>query len=86
MLNVNIISDFLGLRNVIVTGFSEKNNFINVYLANNKSNLVCPCCGNTTSRAHDYRLQTVKHCYFRNKQIGLSLKSIGIFVFIVVKD
>lgn len=35
MLNTNIISDFLGLRNVIVTGFLEKDNFIDVYLSTN---------------------------------------------------
>lgn len=74
MLNTNIISDFLGLRNVSVTGFLEKDNFVDVYLSTNASNHVCPCCGKSTSRVHDYRQQIVKHSFFRNKQIRLILK------------
>lgn len=74
MLNTDIVSNFLGLRNVIFTDFSENDNFIDIYVSTEKSNHVCPCCGNTTSRIHDYRQQIVKHSFFREKLVRLILK------------
>lgn len=74
MLNKNIISDFLGIRNVLIDKISEKSKFIKIHLYTNKSGQVCPCCKNTSNRVHDYREQTVKHSAYRGKQVLLVLK------------
>lgn len=73
MLNENIISNFLGIRNVSVDKIREKNKFIKIYLSTAKSTQICPCCKNTVNRIHDYRKQTIKHSSYRKKQLLLVL-------------
>lgn len=74
MLNDNIISNFLGIRNVLIDKIREKSKFIKIHLYTNKSNQVCPCCNNDVNRVHDYRKQTIKHSTYRDKQVILVLK------------
>ena len=74
MLNENIISNFLGIRNVLIDKISEKSEFIKIHLYTNKSRQICPCCKNASNRVHDYREQTVKHSPYRGKQVLLVLK------------
>ena len=73
MLNGNIISNFIGIRNVSVNKIREKNKFIKIYLSTAKSIQVCPCCKSNVYRIHDYRKQTIKHSSYRGKQILLVL-------------
>lgn len=73
MLNDNIISNFLGIRNVLIDKIREKSKFIKIHLYTNKSNQVCPCCNNDVNRVHDYRKQTIKHSTYRDKQVILVL-------------
>ena len=44
MLNENIISNFLGIRNVLTDKIHETSKFIKIHLYTNKSGQVCPCC------------------------------------------
>lgn len=74
MLNDNIISNFLGIRNVSIDKIREKSKFIKIHLYTNKSKQVCPCCKSDVNRVHDYRKQTIKHSAYRGKQILLVLK------------
>lgn len=74
MLNDNIISNFLGIRNVLIDKIREKSKFIKIHLYTNKSNQVCPCCNNDVNHVHDYRKQTIKHSTYRDKQVILVLK------------
>lgn len=74
MLNDNIISNFLGIRNVLIDKIREKSKFIKIHLYTNKSNQVCPCCNNDVNRVHDYRKQAIKHSTYRDKQVILVLK------------
>lgn len=74
MLNDNIISNFLGIRNVLIDKIREKSKFIKIHLYTNKSNQVCPCCNNDVNRVLDYRKQAIKHSTYRDKQVILVLK------------
>lgn len=74
MLNDNIISNFLGIRNVLIDKIREKSKFIKIHLYTNKSNQVCSCCNNDVNRVHDYRKQAIKHSTYRDKQVILVLK------------
>ena len=74
MLNDNIISNFLGIHNVLIDKILEKSKFIKIRLYTNKSKQVCLCCNNDVNRVHDYRKQTIKHSTYRDKQFILVLK------------
>lgn len=74
MLNENIISNFLGIRNVLTDKIHETSKFIKIHLYTNKSGQVCPCCKSDVIRVHDYRKQTIKHSAYRGKQVLLVLK------------
>ena len=74
MLNENIISNLLGIRNVLTDKIHETSKFIKIHLYTNKSGQVCPCCKRDVNRVHDYREQTVKHSAYRGKQVLLVLK------------
>lgn len=56
----NIISNLIGLEDVIVNNVFEENGIkhISIELPRRKHN--CPCCNESTDSIHDYRIQKVK--------------------------
>lgn len=38
--------------------------FVKIYLETKPQEQICPCCGATTKRIHDYRYQTIKDLPF----------------------
>jgi len=74
MLNNDIVSNFLGFRNITIDKIRDKSNFIKIYIHTNKSNQICPVCGKPVNHVHDYRIQIIKHIPFRGKPILIVLK------------
>lgn len=68
------ITDFLGLGNVLNT-FVEENSFrIIIQIETLPHEVVCPDCGRTTKRVHDYRWQLIKCLPYRGKNVYLRLR------------
>ncbi len=74
MLSNNIITDLLGIKDIIVESFTENSDSIYIYIETVPKPSICPCCGRTTQYVYDYRTQKVKDLPYRNKTVYLSLR------------
>lgn len=54
------IEELIGLQDINVTKIEKTDKFNNIHLELKKKENICPCCGNATSKIHDYRIQKVK--------------------------
>ncbi|MGF6366946.1 transposase, partial [Aequitasia blattaphilus] len=70
----NSISKLLNLKEVTVKKLEQSDSMINVYLETRPKEHVCPCCGLSTSKIHDYRAQKIKHFPINHKEVILILR------------
>ncbi len=60
MLMENYTTKLLNLEEVIITDVKNISDQIHIYIELPRKEHICPCCGATTDRVHDYRMQTIK--------------------------
>ena len=60
MLMTDYTSKLLNLEDVIITNVENIADQLHIYLELPRSAHICPSCGATTDRVHDYRMQTIK--------------------------
>ena len=60
MLMTDYTSKLLNLEDVIITNVENIADQLHIYLELPRSAHICPACGATTDRVHDYRMQTIK--------------------------
>ena len=72
MLNNNIIANLLNLGNLKTKINFENEKIIQLLGETTRSKQICPCCGNPTSKIHDYRMQTV-NARIRNIRNGANV-------------
>lgn len=68
------INKLLDLEDVIIKNITHADTFVKIYLETTPQEQICPCCGSTTKRIHDYRQQTIKDLPFQLKSCYLVLK------------
>lgn len=54
------INQLLNLEGVIVKKIIHADSFVKIYLETKPSQQICPHCGASTKKIHDYRSQTIK--------------------------
>ena len=74
----NYINELLGFKDVKVKKVESDDLSVTLHIETIKKEQVCPCCGNATSKVHDYRFQIIKDCpiYFKNSFIKLRKRRI----------
>ena len=60
MLMTDYTSKLLNLEDVIITNVENIADQLHIYLELPRTSHICPACGATTDRIHDYRMQTIK--------------------------
>lgn len=60
MLMTDYTSKLLNLKDVIITNVENIADQLHIYLELPRTAHLCPACGATTDRIHDYRIQTIK--------------------------
>ena len=70
----NCIKKLIDLEDVIVENIMHADKYVKIFIKTKPSVQICPCCKATTSRIHDYRLQTIKDLPFQLKHTYLILK------------
>ena len=60
MLMENYTTKLLNSEEVIITDVKNISDQLHIYIELPRKEHVCPCCGATTDRVHDYRMQTIK--------------------------
>ena len=69
----NYIKDFLDLEDVILTKTVHADKYVKFFLDTKPRPHICPVCGNSTAKIHDYRWQTIKDLPFQLKNCYLVL-------------
>ena len=69
----NYIKDLLDLEDVIITKIIHADNYVKFFLNTKPKTHICPSCGNSTTKIHDYRWQTIKDLPFQLKKCYLVL-------------
>ena len=64
----------LNLEDVIVKKVVHADTFVKIYIETKPKEHLCPCCGLSTKRVHDYRFQTIKDLPFQLKHCYLVLR------------
>ena len=67
----NIIRKLIGIQDVNVKEIKENEKSIDIYIDLDAKPHKCPCCGYTTSKIHDYRIQKVRDIPYRLKTVNL---------------
>jgi transposase len=73
MLQKNFITKLLGLSNVCVDDIQESNGIFHIKISTPVQEQICPRCGHTTSKIHDYRLQVIRDVAIRGNKVYLFL-------------
>lgn len=60
MLNQDYTSKLLNLEDVIITSVENISDQLHIHIELPRGMHVCPACGTSTDRVHDYRMQTIK--------------------------
>ena len=60
MLMSDYTAELLNLEDVIITGVENISDQLHIYIELPRKKHICPACGASTDRIHDYRLQTIK--------------------------
>lgn len=68
------INNLLNLKDVIVKRIVLAYHFVKIFIETKPSEQICPHCGNSSKRIHDYRLQKIKDLLFQLKHTILVLK------------
>ena len=69
----NYIKDLLDLEDIIITKIVHTDKYVKFFLDTKPTLHICPVCGNSTSKIHDYRWQTIKDLPFQLKNCYLVL-------------
>lgn len=69
----NNINKLLKLKDVNVKKVIEKNDSTEIHITTKPKTHICPCCGNETTKIHDYRLQKIKDIPFMYRTTYLIL-------------
>ena len=69
----NYIKDLLDLEDVIITKIVHADKYVKFFLDTKPKPHICPVCGNSTAKIHDYRWQTIKDLPFQLKNCYLVL-------------
>ena len=69
----NYIKDLLDLKDVIITKTVHADKYVKFFLDTKPRPHICPVCGNSTAKIHDYRWQTIKDLPFQLKNCYLVL-------------
>ncbi len=69
----NNSAKILGLEDVIVKNVESEENALHISLELPRKEHICPVCGNTTERIHDYREQIVRDSHAFGKDVYLHL-------------
>lgn len=69
----NYIKDLLDLKDVIITKIVHADKYVKFFLDTKPKPHICPVCGNSTAKIHDYRWQTIKDLPFQLKNCYLVL-------------
>lgn len=69
----NYIKDLLNLEDVIITKIVHADKSVKFFLDTKPKPHICPNCGNSTTKIHDYRWQTIKDLLFQLKDCYLVL-------------
>ena len=64
----------LNLEDVIVKKVVHADTFVKIYIETKPKEHLCPCCGLSTKRIHDYSFQTIKDLPFQLKHWYLVLR------------
>lgn len=68
------INKLLNIKDVIVKKVVHAESFVQIYLETKPSKQTCPVCDSSTTRIHDYRMQTIKDLPFQTKHCYLVLR------------
>lgn len=68
------INKLLNIEDVIVKKIIHSDSSVKIMLETNAREHICPICGQTTKRVHDYRMQTIKDLPFQMKHCYLVLR------------
>lgn len=60
-LRKNNITDLINLQGVLVKKQKFSKDFVNLWIELKEKEHVCPCCGHSTSRVHDYYTRSFNH-------------------------
>ena len=69
----NYIKEILDLEDVIITKTIHADKYVKFFLDTKPKSHICPVCGNSTTKIHDYRWQTIKDLPFQLKNCYLVL-------------
>lgn len=68
------INKLLDLKEIIIKNIEVNNDSVNIYIETEPKEHICPCCGTSTSRVHDYRNQKIKDIPIHFKDCFLFLR------------
>ena len=68
------INKLLNIEDVIVKKVIHSDSFVKILLETKPKEHICPNCGRSTKRIHDYRIQTIKDLPFQLKHCYLVLR------------
>ena len=68
------INKLINIKDVIVKKVIHSDTYVKIYLETKPHEQVCPCCGATTKRIHDYRNQRIKDLPLQRKDTYLILR------------
>ena len=60
MLYSHITKNLIGLQDVILKNVEQDEKYIYIYVQMPRKEHICPCCGKSTDKIHDYRKQYIK--------------------------
>ena len=60
MLYSYITKNLIGLQDIILENVKQNENYIYIYVKMPRKEHICPCCGKSTDKIHDYRKQYIK--------------------------
>lgn len=70
----HLITEILGLEDVVLKKTLRSDIDMKFFLETKPKPQVCPACGKTTARIHDYRMQTVKDLPFQMNHCSIVLR------------
>lgn len=74
MLNTNYTGKILGIEDAIVTDLRETDESIHLDMEMPRKSHICPNCGRSTDKIHDYRIQVIKDIPLRKKKMYFNLR------------
>lgn len=70
----NSTNNLLNLKGCYIKKIDHGDSFVKIDLETKPNPCICPCCGKTTSKIHDYRRQKIKDFPLMDKKVFLMLR------------